>query len=696
MRPSWKPLACLVLSVALASAQEAGPDKAGIGRIESYLRNCSHFGWSGAALVAHKGELILAQGYGAADRESGRLNDVETLFEIASATKPFTACAILKLEELGKLSIEDSIGEHLPGVPRDKRDITIAHLLSHASGMPRSAVGGGGAVLEEAVRGYLRSPRQRESGKACEYWNGGYALLAGIVEAATEQSYTDFCREHLFEPAGMSSTGFTGDEALPLDRQAIGYGEGQPLRHAAGHPYGSYGYQYRGMGGVVTSALDLWRFAQALDAGRILKPETLARMQTPVIESQGLGWGITRTDRGTTRISHGGDVAGFHTQFQRYPDEDVVLIVLSNVDEVSVWPLAWNMEGLLFGGKAKYAMPPKADELTDRELDALVGEYSLPEGDGRLVVEKAGRGLRIGVRGQAAITRLASAAPPAPRARPFPDTVEMESGLEEEIALAVEVVAAVVRKDADWIRARLMDRIPGSWPDLLVNHIWSQHVDALGPHVASNVLSATRLGTEAAQIILMLEHEAGERRLQIVLRSGKLNIFGLEPRAQESKPSASFDEDVALARRLLTAVTSKDADFIRSTLLEHIPASWPDRLVSQYWPEHVERSGELQEVSLIGATRLAEGRVEVLLGLSHTEHERGLRVIFQDGRLNIFDLNGPLALSEKLYFPTSPTEFTSFDWKPPFRASHVRFAIGEDEVRAVCAGPTGRVVTFVR
>ena len=143
--------------------------------------------------------------------------------------------------------------------------------------MPRSAAGGGGSDIALAVRGYLKTPLARKPGAKFEYWNGGYALLAAIVERVSKGSYVDFCREHLFRKAGLDAAGFTGDTELP--RQAMGYSGETPARLAAGHPYRSYGYQYRGMGGIVVSAKDLLKFWDALHAGRVLRPKSVKLMK---------------------------------------------------------------------------------------------------------------------------------------------------------------------------------------------------------------------------------------------------------------------------------------------------------------------------------------------------------------------------------------------------------------------------------
>ena len=191
-------------------------------RLDAYLDACGAWGWSGVALVALDGEVLVRRGVGLADREAGRAHTADTLFEVASVTKVFTACAVLRLVEAGKVALDDPLADHLPGVPEDKRDVTIRHLLAHTSGMSRMS-GGAGATVAEAVASNLGGARARKAGEAVEYWNGGYALLAALVESVTGGTYEAFMAERVLAPAGMASSGFTGYGALPRDVQAVGY-----------------------------------------------------------------------------------------------------------------------------------------------------------------------------------------------------------------------------------------------------------------------------------------------------------------------------------------------------------------------------------------------------------------------------------------------------------------------------------------
>lgn len=514
MRPLRPPFPILlfllaVLPVFPASAEE---EDARVARIAAYVADCEAFGFTGTVLVALDGEVVFQKGCGFADPETGRVNDADTLFEIASITKVFTACAVLRLAEMQKLALSDSIAEHLPDVPEDKRGITVEMLLAHTSGMSRM-VAGGGARIEDAVRSYLAPPLARKPGEAHEYWNGGYALLAGIVETCSGESWEEFCRREVFARAGMTSTGFTGDEALQKERAAVCFDGGVRLRSALEHPYGRYDYGYRGMGGIVTTANDLFRFATAFQDGKVLKPETIAAMTKPPAGGfYGLGIGVLDTARGTKRLVHGGDVRGFHSQFEILPGERGAIVVLGNAERVPMWKLSWTIHALLFGEKPRHAAPPRTAALDETEAARWLGEWKLPGDGGRIVVEREGTALRAGAEGAAAIALLEGT--PA-------------KSWDAECRIAGELLAALAAKDPAPIRARLSDHIPRSWPDFLISTTWARHLESHGPLTGSRMLGATPYPQGGARVVIALEHEKKEARLAIAVHGETFSLFTL-------------------------------------------------------------------------------------------------------------------------------------------------------------------------
>ena len=212
---------------------------------------CQTIGLRGSILVAKDGKdgkVLIARGMGDENLKGG--NHAETLFEIASVTKQFTAAAILKLADMKKLSLGDSIVKHLPNIPDNCKSITIRHLLQHTSGISDSNSAGGGDDLETVIPKFLKGGPQHDPGTHWEYWNQGYSLLAGVIERKSKMSYANFCRQQLFKKAKMKTACFTGDPRPKKARVALGHSE-RGNRTALAHPYGAYGYQYRGMGGAV-------------------------------------------------------------------------------------------------------------------------------------------------------------------------------------------------------------------------------------------------------------------------------------------------------------------------------------------------------------------------------------------------------------------------------------------------------------
>ncbi|QDV04687.1 Penicillin-binding protein 4* [Planctomycetes bacterium Poly30] len=369
-------------------------DKKALQAIEAYLERCEFFGWSGAILIEEKGRVVLHRGFGEADRAKGIPCEVDTVFEIASVTKPFTACAILALVEDGKIDLDESIAEYLPGVPEARKNITVRHLLSHTSGMGRSQGVTTGTDLEAAVESAFAEAPLQEPGIAYEYWNQGYALLAGLIDHVTEEGYLDFLRHRLFAKAELGATGFTGDDLWPLEKQAIGYSGDTPLRHAAEHPYGAYDYRYRGMGGIVTNVEELWKLARAALDGELLKKSTTRDMLKEDGVIGPLGWRIMRSVRGDRQIWHGGDVEGFHTTVDCYPDNDAAVVVFSSSTEVHSFKIARSVASLLLSDGREVQGPPAIVRWKSNVLAKCEGKY----GDGQgitLVVRAVGPGLEV-------------------------------------------------------------------------------------------------------------------------------------------------------------------------------------------------------------------------------------------------------------------------------------------------------------
>lgn len=355
-------------------------------RLATFLDGASAHGFSGAVLAGHGGKVVLALGVGFADLEDRQPVTADTLFEVASITKQFSAAAILCLVQDGRLQLDDPIARHLPGVPDDCAAITVRHLLQHTSGIPGTNSRGAGRDLAAVLPSFLAGGPRHPPGSHWEYWNQGYALLAAIVEARSGQSFTSFCTSRLFQPAGLRTACFTGDDAPAGVPVAIGVSKVGEPRSALAHPYGSYGFQYLGMGGAVCSVWDLWHWDRALGGVKVLKEPAKRELFRPGPGDYGLGW-FVRSEQGRTVQRHGGAVRGFLGEVRRWPERDAFLGVLCNRTDGPFGEVVQGLEAILFGGKAE--LPPPLPLALGREL---VGTYAA---DGRrLVVVERGPALR--------------------------------------------------------------------------------------------------------------------------------------------------------------------------------------------------------------------------------------------------------------------------------------------------------------
>ena len=344
-------------------------------------------GFSGAILAAKDGKVILATALGTSG--DGQNLDATSLFEIASCTKPFTAVAILQLVEDGKLTLDDPISKHVPGVPGSCHSITIRHLVAHTSGIPGTNSRGSSEDAETAFRSFLRGGPKHKPGSHYEYWNQGYSILSEIISRASGDTYTRFVQKRIFNPAGMTASRFTGDEAPQGLVVAVGCSP-HGHRSALSHPYGSYGFQYRGMGGLVTNVHDLWKFDRALKNRVLLKTPSIGEMIRPGISGYGLGWEIKSAPDGNASHGHSGSVRGFRANIRRYPSIDGALFVLCNDEATTSLSIVRDgAEKILFGKRVNLTIPNRPSAAL---AESAKGSY-VDSKKRRLVIGAGERGL---------------------------------------------------------------------------------------------------------------------------------------------------------------------------------------------------------------------------------------------------------------------------------------------------------------
>jgi CubicO group peptidase (beta-lactamase class C family) len=393
-------LASAMLAASPAWSQE--PDGAVQARVDDYLQRLSGFGYSGATLLVSHGEVVLRAGYGLANEADDTPITPETVFDICSMSKTFTAVAALRLSAQGRLRLDDPISRHLPGVPQDKRAITIEQLLSHTGGLERDfpyaeptaedyeVVG-----REEALRRIFAMDLIGAPGEDFAYSNNGYMLAAAIVESAAGRPFQDFIASEIFTPLGLRDTGFwEARPTIPDSRLARSYH--CDLTELTNIPIRS-GATWADLGGgrIVSTVDDIHAWLEALRGGDFLPAELRDRMWTRVKGNYGLGWQIDEGPGGH-RIHHGGDGYGFGAELAFYPEHDLVLANLVNrrndvlgaryaADRV-VPLIALGQTPRIFSYQTTFDLPPS---WTPRIalLDRAVGDFRLATG-GVLTVRK--------------------------------------------------------------------------------------------------------------------------------------------------------------------------------------------------------------------------------------------------------------------------------------------------------------------
>jgi CubicO group peptidase (beta-lactamase class C family) len=379
-------------------------------------------GFSGGLAVVKGRETVLLKGYGKADRERGVSMGPDSVFSLGSITKPFTAAAVLRLQELGKLKTGDPIGRFFDGVPEDKAGIALEHLLTHSSGLESdfSPTDYEPTTREEYVRRALASKLLFAPGQGYEYANAGYSLLAAVVEKVTGQDYEAALAELVLKPAGMRETGYKAPR-WPEARIAHGYQDGEDWGTILGRiqdPGAPY-WALRGNGGLHTTLGDIVRWHAALEGDSVLTAASRESYFHPrVAEGPGarsryaFGWAVEKTPHGTL-VQHNGGNGIYVAELLRFVDEGVMVFLASTVAEMKATPVVQPLTKIAFG--EPYDLPPLAVSLSPESLRGRAGRYRAPSG-AEVEVRAAEGGLEVGASDPAGFALLAGV-PAAQRER---------------------------------------------------------------------------------------------------------------------------------------------------------------------------------------------------------------------------------------------------------------------------------------
>jgi CubicO group peptidase (beta-lactamase class C family) len=335
-------LASTIFALAAAASIAAVPD---VFTDVAALAEKTRVEWGAPGMsvaVALDSKIAWAQGFGLADVENEVPARANTVYRIASISKPLAATAVMQLVERGKVSLEDPISKYVPSFPDRGLGITLRHLMTHTSGI-RHYAAGEMALKEhfdsvgEAIEIFKDDPLLFTPGTQYSYSTYAYNLLAGVVESASGLTFEAYMKEKVWAPAGMTSTYLEHQGNIVKHRsgQYVRVGGNGRVRNA---PFADLSVKWAG-GGMISTVEDLARFAIALDQGKLLKPATLETMYEPMTladgskTTYGLGWDSQVDAKGRRWIAHGGGATGGSTYILRLPERGFAVTIEANVED---------------------------------------------------------------------------------------------------------------------------------------------------------------------------------------------------------------------------------------------------------------------------------------------------------------------------------------------------------------------------
>jgi CubicO group peptidase (beta-lactamase class C family) len=292
--------------------------------------------------VVTGGELRWSGGYGEADVENDVTATPDTVYRLASVSKPITAVAAMQLAEQGKLDLDAPVQRYVPSFPQKPWPVTTRLLLGHLAGIRHYAEGElestrHFATLSEALDLFQNDPLAQEPGTRYLYSTYGYTLVGVVIEGASGMTFADYARKGVFEPSGMAGARVDDVFAI-IPHRARGYqkGPGGELQNSG---LADTSYKIPG-GGLCATAPDLARFAIALGKGILVRPETRRQMFTSQktrdgrSTGYGLGWALGADPQGRGEVFHRGAQQRVTSLLYMQPERGLAVVLLANLEGV--------------------------------------------------------------------------------------------------------------------------------------------------------------------------------------------------------------------------------------------------------------------------------------------------------------------------------------------------------------------------
>ena len=364
---------------------------------DGYLQGQAElYQFNGNVLVAKNGKIIYQRSIGYADYNSKQQLDENSLFDIGSVTKEFTAAGILLLKDKGKISYDDTLRKFFPELPYT--NITIRQLLTHTSGVPdgfnlieKSFDHDKIATNKDLIRLLAKEqpPVLFMPGENLMYSGTGFNLLASIIEKISGQSYNTYLSENVFKPLGMEHTTVANFPRNAKNTPGLAKGfiyvdslKKYQAAESIYHQWSTYFTGINGEGMIITTTGDLLKWDRALKNHKLLAAVTQTEMCTMQAEKKtvpavkfGYGIRVASNDLGSC-VFHNGWYPGFKSMLIRYTDEDITVIVLSNNQSQS---------DLVADGLASIALNEKIfmpylhkETSIKTAIDKYAGKYMMP------------------------------------------------------------------------------------------------------------------------------------------------------------------------------------------------------------------------------------------------------------------------------------------------------------------------------
>ena len=371
--------------------------------------------FNGTWLYAENGKIVSKGAYGWRDAENKLPMQEDTIFEMASVTKMFTATAVMLLVRDGRLSVDDEYTKYFPDYPYP--GVTIRHLLTHTSGMPDDFETDTWVCpiwenekrippCSEILR-FIRESGEEAShapGETFRYTDIGYCLLANLVEKLSGVRFEDFLKKNIFEPAGMKDSAIyhTRRDGRPSDRFARnmvleddGFVPSDVSEETAPYVIGSDGLN--GCDYLYTTIFDMLAWDRALREEKVLTHAEQMIMYTPVKlnngeeyvdedgDRYGFGWGIVNDEEHGLVVSHSGGMPGLETWFEHFVDEDRTLVILNCRDYSDIRAFGGFWDGMRAVARGEEPEPVTClEDITIKNPDkskweSFCGKYEHPE-----------------------------------------------------------------------------------------------------------------------------------------------------------------------------------------------------------------------------------------------------------------------------------------------------------------------------